>query len=189
LASSDLILFNSAAFQGFSPVITTKGAGAPLIGFKAAPLLDLITGFAGGSITNLRPAITGCALAFGIVEVTEIVVEEPDVEVCNFAGKGFPGVFFNLDFLLNEGLIIFGERLAIFFEAFLGAVFFDLTFFANFFTDPFAADFSPFFIDLFGTFLIATLPPEEVRLWLDPNNYQLPPPKGKMRGGIGLFSR
>lgn len=41
------------------------------------------------------------AFGLGIVEVTDIVVEEPDVEVCNFAGNGFPGAFLKLDFSLT----------------------------------------------------------------------------------------
>jgi hypothetical protein len=95
-------------------------------------------------------------LAFGIVEVTEMVVEEPDVEVCNFAGKGFPGAFLKLGFLANDGLTIFGERLAIFFAAFLGAGFF-------------ATGFELFFDDFLNNFLIATLPPEGGKVMAWPN--------------------
>ena len=57
-----------------------KGVGAALIGLRAAAFLDFRIGFAGGNITNLRSATTGIAFGFGIVEVTEIVVEDPDVE-------------------------------------------------------------------------------------------------------------
>jgi hypothetical protein len=98
-------------------------------------------------------------LALGIVDVTEIVVDEPDVEVCNFAGNGFPGAFLNLFFLAKDGLTIFGERLAIFFAAFLGAGFFATTFFVTFLAGFFAADFELFFDDFLNNFLIATLPP------------------------------
>jgi hypothetical protein len=75
--------------------------------------LDFKTGFGGGGMVNLRSATTGAALAFGIVEVTEIVVEDPEVEVCNLAGNGFPGTFFS-GFLASCGLTIFGERVAVF---------------------------------------------------------------------------
>ena len=43
----------------------------------------------------------------------------PDVEVCNFAGKGFPGLFLPKGFLANCGLTIFAERFAAFFSGFL----------------------------------------------------------------------
>jgi hypothetical protein len=43
--------------------------------------LDFKTGLGGGNIINLRSSTTGCAFAFGMVDVTEIVVEEPEVEV------------------------------------------------------------------------------------------------------------
>jgi hypothetical protein len=107
-------------------------------------------------------------LAFNIVEVTEIVVDEPDVEVCNFAGNGFPGAFLKLDFLPNDGLTIFGDRLALFFAAFLGTGFLAVTLFATFLAGFFAAGFELFFDDFLNNFLIATLPPEggKVMAWL-----------------------
>jgi hypothetical protein len=105
----------------------------------------------------------------GIVEVTEIVVEEPDVEVCNFAGKGFPGAFLELGFLAIDGLTIFGERLAIFFAAFLGAGFLTTAFFATFLAGFFAAGFELFFDDFLNNFLIATLPPEGAKVMAWPN--------------------
>jgi hypothetical protein len=107
-------------------------------------------------------------LAFDIVDVTEIVVEEPEVEVCNFAGNGFPGDFLKLDFFPSDGFTIFGERLAIFFATFLGAGFLANTFFATFLAGFFAADFELFFDDFLNNFLIATLPPEggKVMAWL-----------------------
>jgi hypothetical protein len=108
-----------------------------LIGFNAAAFLDLRTGFGGGNIVNRRSATTGATFAFGIVDVTEIVVDEPEVDVCNFAGNGLPG-----DFLANCGLTIFGERVAVFLAgaflagaflagAFLAGAFFTATFFAG----------------------------------------------------------
>jgi hypothetical protein len=163
------MLFNSAAFQAFSLELTTNGAGALLIGLSAAAFFDLRTGLGGGNITNRRSSTTGWALAFGIVEVTEMVVEEPDVEVCNFAGKGFPGAFLKLGFLANDGLTIFGERLAIFFAAFLGAGFLATAFFATFLAGFFAAGFELFFDDFLNNFLIATLPPEGGKVMAWPN--------------------
>jgi uncharacterized protein YjbI with pentapeptide repeats len=74
-------------------------------------------------MVNLRSATTGAAFAFGIVDVTEIVVEEPDVDVCNFAGNGLPGAFFK-GFLASCGLTIFGERVV----AFLAGAFFAAAF-------------------------------------------------------------
>ena len=51
------------------------------------------------------------------------MVDEPEVEVCNFAGNGFPGAFFN-GFLASCGLTIFGDRVAVFLAgAFLAAAF------------------------------------------------------------------
>lgn len=163
------MLFNSAAFQAFSLELTTKGAGALLIGLRAAAFFDFRTGLGGGNITKRRSSTTGWALEFGKVEVTEIVVEEPDVEVCNFAGNGFPGAFLKLDFFANDGLTIFGERLAIFFAAFLGAGFLATTFFATFLAAFFAAGFELFFDDFLNNFLIATLPPEGGKVMAWPN--------------------
>jgi hypothetical protein len=101
----------------------------------------------------------GAAFAFGIVEVTEIVVDDPDVEVCNFAGNGFPGAFLPIAFLASFGLTIFGERFAVF----LAIGFFATAFFTGFF----AADLTGFFTDglllFFAVFLnnlrMATIPP------------------------------
>jgi len=104
-----------------------------LIGLSAAAFLDFKTGFGGGGIVNLRSATTGAALAFGIVDVTEIVVDEPEVEVCNFAGNGFPGAFF-IGFLASWGLTIFGDRVAVFLAgAFLAKDFLAGAFFAGVF--------------------------------------------------------
>jgi hypothetical protein len=164
------MLFNSVAFQAISLAVATSGAGALLIGFKAAAFFDFNTGFGGGSITNLRSSTIGVALAFGIVDVTEIVVEEPEVEVCNLAGNGLPGAFFIADFLASLGFTMLGERFATFltgafFVAFLTA---DL---AGFFTE----DFLLFFADFLNNLRIATIPPGGERLWLVATNYQPPP--------------
>jgi hypothetical protein len=94
-----------------------------------------------------------------MVEVTEIVVDDPDVEVCNFAGNGFPGDFLPMAFLASFGLTIFGERFAVF----LAIGFFATAFFNGFF----AADLAGFFTDglllFFAVFLnnlrMATIPP------------------------------
>jgi hypothetical protein len=59
---------------------------------------------------------------FGIVEVTEIVVEEPDVDVCSFAGNGFPGAFLPRGFFANCGFTMFADLLAIFFTGFFAAL-------------------------------------------------------------------
>ena len=128
-----------------------------------------MTGFGGGGIVNLRSATTGAAFAFGIVDATEMVVDEPEVEVCNFAGKGFPGAFLKLDFFAKDGLTIFGERLAIFFAAFLGAGFLTIDFFATFLAGFFATDFELFFVVFLNNFLIATLPPEGGKIMAWPN--------------------
>jgi hypothetical protein len=84
-----------------------------------------------------RSATTGATFALGIVDVTEIVVEEPEVDVCNFAGNGFPGAFLD-----NCGFTIFGERVA----AFLAGAFFATVFLAAVFLT------AAFFI---GAFLLA----------------------------------
>jgi hypothetical protein len=47
------------------------------------------------------------------VDVTEIVVEDPDVEVCNLAGNGLPGAFL-AELFESDGLTIFGERVELF---------------------------------------------------------------------------
>lgn len=93
------------------------------------------------------------------MEVTEIVVEDPEVEVCNLAGKGFPGAFFPIPFLASEGFTIFGERFAIFFATgFFTALFFGIFFATGFFTFL-ADDFTVFFPDFLNNFFIATLLP------------------------------
>jgi hypothetical protein len=135
---------------------------------SAAAFFDFNTGFGGGSITNLRSSTTGKAFAFGIVDVTEIVVEDPEVDVCSFAGKGLPGAFLIAAFLANFGLIILGDRVAAFFAIFLAAGFlgglFLATFLAAAFTGFFADVFVLFFADFLNNFLIATLPPEGAKV-------------------------
>ncbi|WP_223297921.1 hypothetical protein [Candidatus Nanopelagicus hibericus] len=151
------------AFQAFSVAAATNGAGAPFIGFNAAAFFDFNTGLGGGGIINRFSTTTACALAFGIVEVTEIVVEDPEVEVCNFAGNGLPGPFLKFDFFDSDGFTMLGDRLAIFFTLFLAVGFFTELFglpflavdLAGFFTD----DFELFFADFLNNFLIATIPP------------------------------
>ena len=145
-----------------------KGVGAALIGLRAAAFLDFRIGFAGGNITNLRSATTGIAFGFGIVEVTEIVVEDPDVEVCNFAGNGLPGAFL-ADFLANFGLTIFDDRPALFLADFFTIGFLALLFWAAAFAGFFAFDFVLFFALFLKNFLIATLPPggAKVMAWLN----------------------
>ena len=98
-----------------------------------------------------------------MVDVTEIVVDEPEVDVCNFAGNGLPGAFFK-GFLASCGLTIFGERVVAFLAgaffaaaflagAFLTALFFTTAFFAGAF---FAGAALLFFLN---NFLIATSTP------------------------------
>ena len=85
-----------------------------MIGFKCTDFLDLI-GRGGGGSSNRFSAITGAGpiLASGVA--TEIVVEDPLVEVCNLAGNGRPGArFFD-----NCGLTIFGDRPLTFWEVFV----------------------------------------------------------------------
>ena len=149
--------------KAFSPSLTINGAGALLIGFNEAAFFDFKTGFGGGGIVNLRSATTGEALALGIVEVTEIVVEDPEVDVCNFAGNGLPGAFFK-GFLASCGLTIFGDRVVAFFAgAFLVAAFFAGAFLvALFLAAPFLI--AVFFVGAFllfflNNFLIATSTP------------------------------
>jgi hypothetical protein len=77
-----------------------------------------MTGFGGGGIVKRRSATTGATFALGIVDVTEIVVDDPEVEVCNLDGNGLPGAFL-AELLESEGLTIFGERV----ELFLATVF------------------------------------------------------------------
>jgi hypothetical protein len=136
----------------------------------------LITGFGGGSITSLRSSIIGAAFAFGIVEVTDIVVEEPEVEVCNLAGKGFPGAFLLSGLAANFGLTIFGERFANlatgFFAIFLAAAFllgaFLATFFAPLLLGFFEDAFLLFDADFLNNLRIATIPPggAKIMAWL-----------------------
>lgn len=75
---------------------------------------------------------------FGIVEVTEMVVEEPDVDVCSFAGNGFPGAFYQVVFA-NCGFAMFADLFAIFFTGFFAALFEEAflagAFFATFLLD------------------------------------------------------
>jgi hypothetical protein len=139
-----------------------------------------MTGLGGGGITNLRSSTIGAAFEFDKVEATEMVVEDPDVEVCNFAGKGFPGLLFPKGFLANCGFTIFDERFATFFSGFLLGFFLALLlvnflgcgFFADFF-----AEFLPLFVeevfgffdpDFLNTSRIATIPPEGAKImaWL-----------------------
>jgi len=102
-----------------------------------------------------------------MVDVTEIVVDDPDVEVCNLAGNGFPGAFFFGDFAANFGLTIFDERLAIFaagfFATFLAVVFFTVGALVDFFAPLplgfLAIAFLPLTGDFLNNFLIATIPP------------------------------
>ena len=64
----------------------------------------------GGGGNNKRfSCITGAGPRFAIGVATEIVVEEPLVEVCNLVGNGLPGARF-LDDFDNCGFTIFGER-------------------------------------------------------------------------------
>ena len=151
----------------------TNGAGALFIGLRAAAFFDFNTGLGGGGIINLFSTTTACALAFGIVEVTEIVVEDPEVDVCSFAGNGLPGPFLKLDFFDSDGFTMFGDRLAIFFALFLAA-----GFFAELFCLPFLAvglagflaeDFELFFADFLNNLLIATLPPGGAKVMAWPN--------------------
>lgn len=137
------------------------------MGLSAADFLDLITGFGGGNITNLRSSTTGKALAFGIVEVTEIVVEEPVVDVCSFAGNGFPGAFLPSGFFTNCGFTLLADFLAIFFTGFFTVLFAEAflagAFFATFLTELlaffFIPDFVPFVALFLNNLLIATIPP------------------------------
>jgi hypothetical protein len=76
-----------------------------------------------------------------------IVVEFPFVVLCSFAGKGLPTTFLAL--LANEGLTIFGERLAG--AAFLAGAFLAATFLAGAFLTAFLAAFFA------GAFLVALL--------------------------------
>ncbi len=148
------MLFNSVAFHAISLAVATSGAGALLIGFSAAAFFDFNTGLGGGNITNLRSSTIGVAFAFGIVDVTEIVVEEPEVEVCNLAGNGLPGAFLNADFLASLGFTIFGDRFATFLA---GAFFVDFlrADLAGFFMEGFLL----FFADFLNNLRIATIPP------------------------------
>jgi hypothetical protein len=120
-------------------------------------------------MTNLRSSTIGMAFGLGIVDVTDIVVEEPDVEVCNFAGNGFPGAFLKLDFFANFGLTIFGDRFALFLAAFFATGFLAVVFLAADFTDFFAFGFVIFFAVFLKNFLIATIPPggAKVMAWLN----------------------
>jgi hypothetical protein len=123
-----------------------NGAGALLIGFSSATFFDLMTGFGGGGIVKRRSATTGATFALGIVDVTEIVVDDPEVEVCNLAGNGLPGAFF-AEFLESDGLIIFGERVGLFLAtvflagAFLAEAFLATAFLAVLFVGFFDATF------------------------------------------------
>jgi hypothetical protein len=136
----------------------------------------LITGFGGGNITSLRSSIIGAAFAFGSVEVTEIVVEEPEVEVCNLAGKGLPGAFLLSDLAASFGLTIFGERFANlaagFFAIFFAVAFLLGAFLATFFAPLLLGFFGDAFLlldaDFLNNFLIATIPPEGAKImaWL-----------------------
>jgi hypothetical protein len=145
----------------------------------------LITGFGGGGITNLRSSTIGAAFEFGKVEVTEIVVEDPDLKVCNFAGKGLPGPLLPNGFLANCGLTIFAERLDTFFAGlligfllgFLLSLLLDDLWAFSFFPD-FVAELLPDFAKEVFAFLdpdflknlrIATIPPEGAKIMAWPN--------------------
>jgi hypothetical protein len=125
-----------------------NGAGALLIGFNAATFFDFMTGFGGGGIVKRRSATTGATFALGIVDVTEIVVDDPEVEVCNLAGNGLPGAFF-AELLESDGLIIFGERVGLFLATvFLAGAFLAEAFLATAFL-------AVLFVGFFGTTFFA----------------------------------
>ena len=125
-----------------------KGAGALLIGLSAGTFFDFITGFGGGGIVKRRSATTGATFALGIVDVTEIVVDDPDVEVCNLAGNGLPGAFL-AELFESDGLTIFGERVELFLATvFLAGAFLAGAFLATaFFAEPFVGFFGTTFFD------------------------------------------
>ena len=123
-------------------------------------------------MTSLRSSITGAEFEFDIVDVTEIVVDDPDVEVCNLAGNGFPGTFLLGAFEADFGLTIFDDRLVIFaagfFANFLAIVFFAaealVDFFAPLILRFLAIAFLPLTGDFLNNFLIATIPPEVAKI-------------------------
>lgn len=104
-----------------------------------------------------------------MVEVTEIVVEEPEVDVCSLAGNGLPTAFLASGFLAIEGLTMLGDLVAFFATDFFGATFFATAFLATFFAGFFGAGLLLFFADFLNNFLIATIPPEggKVMAWLN----------------------
>lgn len=114
---------------------------------------------------------------FGIVEVTEMVVEEPDVDVCSFAGNGFPGAFLPSGFFANCGFTMFADLFAIFFTGFFAALFeeaflagaFFATFFAGLLAFFFVADFVLFAALFLNNLRIATIPPggAKIMAWLN----------------------
>jgi hypothetical protein len=105
------------------------------------------------------------------------VVDEPDVDVCSFAGNGFPGAFLPKVFFANCGFTIFADLFTIFFTGFF-VVLFEEPFFAGVFFATFFAGLLAFFLvaDLvlfdalfLNNLRIATIPPEGAKImaWLN----------------------
>jgi hypothetical protein len=106
-----------------------------------------------------------------------MVVEEPDVDVCNFAGNGFPGAFLPSGFFANCGFTMFADLFAIFFTGFFAALFeeaflagaFFATFFAGLLAFFFVVDFVLFDALFLNNLRIATIPPggAKIMAWLN----------------------